>query len=175
MRYLPRKESFQNGHDLAVGFWSEICTNLCLSHLGKGMRILLVDDDPIYLNLLAEILRLYSHQVRQAVDGNAALEILGEEKIDLIISDASMPNINGLELHKKVRSDERLREIPFAWNSVHKDVLEVLHMADPEVDFKFDKADPISSLLYIINHLDAKLNTRVNAESQATSASQPPA
>jgi CheY-like chemotaxis protein len=119
------------------------------------MKILLVDNDPVYLNLLAEVLTLYSHQVLKAADGAAALEILTKETVHLVISDVSMPNINGMDLHIKIREDQRLKELPFAWNSAFPDLLEVLQVADPEIDFKFDKAVSVPNLLHFVNRIDA--------------------
>lgn len=119
------------------------------------MKILLVDNDPVYLNLLAEVLTLYSHQVLKAADGAAALEILKKETVHLVISDVSMPNINGMDLHIRIREDERLKTLPFAWNSAFPDLLEVLQATDPEIDFKFDKTDSVPNLLHFVNRVDA--------------------
>ncbi len=117
------------------------------------MKILLVDDDPIYLNLLGEVLSLCSYEVLRAPDGETALGLLKEEPVDLVISDALMPKMNGLDLHSNVRSDENLRHIPFAWVSGHDEILNVLHLDDPKVDFKFNKLTPLPQLLYFLTQL----------------------
>ena len=124
------------------------------------MKILLVDNDVVYANLLSEILSLYSHTVLKAGDGLEALEVLKGEYVDLVISDALMPNMNGLELHQNVRMDERFKHTPFAWNSGHKDVLGILRIDDPEVDFIFDKAGPLSAFLHFITSLDVALKMK---------------
>ncbi len=121
----------------------------------QSMKILLVDDDPIYLNLLAEVLALCSHHVIRAPDGEAAMSLLQEEPVDLVISDALMPKMNGLDLHLNVRSDERLKNIPFAWVSGHDEILNVLHLDNPARDFKFNKLMPLPRLLYFLNQLNA--------------------
>jgi len=121
----------------------------------QTMKILLVDDDPVYLNLLAEVLTLCSHQVLRASDGEAALSLLQEEPVDLVISDALMPKMNGLDLHSNVRSDERLKNIPFAWVSGHDEILNVLHLDNPATDYKFNKLTPLPRLLYFLNQLNA--------------------
>jgi CheY-like chemotaxis protein len=124
------------------------------------MKILLVDNDPIYANLLAEVLTLYSHNVVKAADGEAALGFLRKESVDLIISDALMPKMSGLELHTSIRSDERLKNTPFALNSSHKQLLDVLKVGNPAVDFKFHKGMSLPSLLYFINHMDTAKRLR---------------
>ena len=124
------------------------------------MKILLVDDDPIYVSLLAEILALYSHTVLKAPDGRAALDTLQRESVDLVISDASMPTMDGLELHTTVRGDDRLKDLPFIWNSAFGDILDVLRLENPELDFKFQKAMPLQHLLYLVNQKDVARRLR---------------
>jgi CheY-like chemotaxis protein len=122
---------------------------------GAVMKILLVDDDPVYLNLLGEILTLYSHSVLKAPDGEAASAILKRDQVDLIVSDVSMPKMNGVHLHTSIREDRRTKRIPFVWNSAYQELRDLLPLSDPTLDFKFDKAAQLSDLLYLIGHLEA--------------------
>lgn len=69
-------------------------------------RILIVDDDANTRALLCEILSLRSCQVLKAENGQQALEILHREAVDLLITDRSMPGMDGLELLRKL-SDEK--------------------------------------------------------------------
>jgi len=119
------------------------------------MKILLVDDDPVYLSLLGEILTLYSHSVLKASDGEAATALLKREQVDLIISDVSMPKMNGVHLHTALREDRRTRRIPFIWNSAYQELRDLLPLSDPSLDFKFDKASQLPDMLYLISHLTA--------------------
>ncbi len=119
------------------------------------MNILLVDDDPVYLSLLAEILTLYSHTVLKASDGEVASALLKREQVDLIISDVSMPKMNGVHLHTSVREDRRTKRIPFIWNSAYQELRDLLPLSNPSLDFKFDKASQLSELLYLISHMSA--------------------
>lgn len=119
------------------------------------MNILLVDDDPIYLTLLSEILRLYSHNVLQAADGEAAVAILKRETVDVIVSDVSMPRMNGVHLHTAVREDRRTKKLPFIWNSGYQELRDLLPLSNPSLDFKFDKATELADLLYTVGHLAA--------------------
>jgi DNA-binding response OmpR family regulator len=62
------------------------------------MKILIVDDDKLMLEVLSHYLEAEGYGILVAEDGFQALEIIQKEKIDLIISDIMMPNISGLGL-----------------------------------------------------------------------------
>lgn len=127
------------------------------------MKILLVDNDPVYLSLMAEVLRLHDYQIVTAPDGEAALEALKAEPVDLIISDISMPKMNGINFHKHVRADERFKHVPFAWNSGYRELREIVDIENPTMDFKFDKALPVPSLLYFIAGIKKRLEEQNTA------------
>ncbi len=65
------------------------------------------------LHVKASLSQLGFYNIITAADGLEALAILNQEKIDFIISDWDMPEMNGLEFLKKVRMNESLLEIPF--------------------------------------------------------------
>jgi two-component system chemotaxis response regulator CheY len=69
--------------------------------------------------------RLNVTNVTEAEDGKAALTELRKETYDLILSDLHMPNMDGLELLRAVRSDSNLKDIPFIMMTLDgkKDVL----------------------------------------------------
>jgi CheY-like chemotaxis protein len=121
------------------------------------MKILLVDNDPVYINLMAEVLRLHSFNTVIATDGEMALELLRKQPADLVISDISMPKMNGINLYKHIRSDEKLKNILFAWNSGYRELRDVVEVENPSIDFKLDKAMPMPSFLYFISSLQERL------------------
>lgn len=127
------------------------------------MKILLVDNDPVYTSLMAEVLRLHSFNTIIAPDGEAALELLRKEPVDLIISDISMPRMNGINLYKNVRADEKLRNILFAWNSGYRELRDVVEVENPSIDFKLDKAMPMPSFLYFISSLQTRIEQQKEA------------
>jgi CheY-like chemotaxis protein len=120
------------------------------------VKIMLVDNDPVYLNLMGEVLTLHMHTVIKATDGESALNYIRREPVDLVISDVSMPKMNGMNLHRYMRSEENLKNIPFAWNSGYRELRDVLEIENPQIDFIFDKAMPIPNLLYFLNHLSVQ-------------------
>src|SRR5713226_1818135 len=77
------------------------------------MKVLVVDDNTTNRKLLRAILAADGHSVVDAEDGLAALEILGREKIDAIISDILMPRMDGYRLCYEVRRQPRFASLPF--------------------------------------------------------------
>jgi response regulator RpfG family c-di-GMP phosphodiesterase len=65
---------------------------------GEVPRILIVDDEKIIREVLAEFLSMEGFWVRTAEDGSAALVELSRHPFDLVLSDLKMPNMGGLEL-----------------------------------------------------------------------------
>jgi len=66
-------------------------------------RILIVEDEAHILRVMAIWLERHGHEVLEACNGAAALEMLRNQSVDLIISDMNMPVMDGLELIKAVR------------------------------------------------------------------------
>ncbi len=79
-----------------------------------NMKILVVDDFATMRRIVKNILvQLGYKNIVEADDGTTAVEILKQEKVDMIISDWNMPKMTGLELLKHVRADADLANIPF--------------------------------------------------------------
>ena len=69
------------------------------------MRILVADDEPFVLDLIAMVLKDAGHSVQGVGDGRQALSLLRKEAFDLLITDLSMPHLDGLALAKEVKSE----------------------------------------------------------------------
>ncbi|MEC8485025.1 MAG: response regulator, partial [Pseudomonadota bacterium] len=67
-------------------------------------RILIVDDEPANLKVLRQVLQ-DSYRLSFARSGEAALELLGKEDIDLILLDIMMPDMTGFEVCEKVKGN----------------------------------------------------------------------
>jgi putative two-component system response regulator len=68
------------------------------------MQVLIVDDNPIALDLLEHTLKRAGYDVLTADNGNAALEILEQGSCQLVVTDWEMPGMSGLELCRYIRS-----------------------------------------------------------------------
>jgi two-component system alkaline phosphatase synthesis response regulator PhoP/two-component system response regulator VicR len=77
-----------------------------------GKKILIVDDEEIIRKFLRINLLKLGYEVKEAMDGVQALEQLGKDTYDLLISDVLMPNKNGWELLKAVRSNPKTKDMP---------------------------------------------------------------
>jgi PAS domain S-box-containing protein len=69
----------------------------------KGLRILVVDDDPSVTASLNEILKHQGCEVRTAGSGEEALKLVADHRFDLVLSDVVMPNMDGYDLYLKLR------------------------------------------------------------------------
>ncbi len=74
--------------------------------------ILMVDDSITTRTLLKNILELSGYNVISAVDGVDGFLKLIENKVNLVVSDVDMPNMDGFELTKKIKDDKRFEELP---------------------------------------------------------------
>ncbi len=72
-----------------------------------GVTILVVDDHPDSLDAMGLMLGSLGARVLVAADGTRALEILGRERPDLVLTDLRMPTMDGFELARRLRVDPR--------------------------------------------------------------------
>jgi CheY-like chemotaxis protein len=74
--------------------------------------ILIVEDEYGLAELLRDMLTELGYEVSLAINGRLALEVLREREIHLVLTDAMMPVMDGPELARAMRADERHRRIP---------------------------------------------------------------
>ena len=80
-------------------------------HNSSRLTVLVVDDAPANLNLLAGLLNT-SYRVRLAPSGPKALELAQKSPPDLVLLDVMMPDMDGYEVCRRLKADERTRHIP---------------------------------------------------------------
>ena len=75
-------------------------------------RILIVEDNKIDVRLLKDILETRGYDTLQTGDGFEAINLAFANLPDLILMDIQLPEISGLEVTRRLRGDERSRQIP---------------------------------------------------------------
>jgi diguanylate cyclase (GGDEF)-like protein len=75
------------------------------------MRVLVVDDGPFQVRLLAEVLKP-EHEVVMAMNGPQALEVARRARPDLVLLDVMMPEMDGLEVCRRLQADAETQHIP---------------------------------------------------------------
>jgi len=85
------------------------------------MKIMIVDDCQITRKLLGHYLKSRGYSVIFAENGLDALEKLGTEKVNLIMTDLNMPYMDGIELLKAIKSDPNMSDIPILMVTTEND------------------------------------------------------
>jgi DNA-binding NtrC family response regulator len=65
--------------------------------------VLIVDDEPTILSVLAEVLRSSGYEVIEASNGRLAVDVLDRQTVDLVITDACMPELGGRGLYEHIK------------------------------------------------------------------------
>ncbi|NES01090.1 MAG: response regulator, partial [Symploca sp. SIO1B1] len=87
-------------------------------------NILIVDDTQENLRLLSTMLTESGYKVRKAINGSIALRAIKIEKPDLILLDIKMPDLDGYEVCKKLKSQEQTADIPVIFISALDEVMD---------------------------------------------------
>ena len=80
--------------------------------MNQTPRILVVDDEPMNVALLEAVLVSRGYAVIPAANGLEALDLIHQDNIDLVLLDIMMPEMDGFEVCRRIKDDERLRDIP---------------------------------------------------------------
>ena len=80
--------------------------------VGKMAKVLIVEDDPDLMALTQMILQTAGHLVMTASTGQMALNWIANSKPDLVVLDVGLPDMTGIEVCKKIKSDSLTRKIP---------------------------------------------------------------
>jgi len=84
-------------------------------------RVLIVDDQPLTRELMTLVVRAQGHKTLVATNGEEALAIAAARQVDLVILDVVMPGMDGFEVARRLRADERNRNVPIIIVSMLED------------------------------------------------------
>jgi CheY-like chemotaxis protein/anti-sigma regulatory factor (Ser/Thr protein kinase) len=91
----------------------------------NNANIMLVDDEPINLLLLSEILCAQGHLTKELTNGQEALTSAQQDPPDLIVLDIMMPHMDGFELCQRLKSEESTRDIPIVFVTSNTDTCSI--------------------------------------------------
>lgn len=126
-------------------------------------KILLVDDDTNIRETITELLMYKDYDVRTAVNGQDALDVLEYWTPDLIICDIMMPAMDGHELHAIIKDDQMLSSIPFVFLTAKNQRHLMRNCLLDGVDDFLRKPFKINELLSIIQTKIARFEKIKNA------------
>lgn len=118
---------------------------------GESGSVLVVEDDPINREILERHLTRRGYQVLQARHGGQALEILAAARVDLILLDLVMPEMDGYDTLSRLKSDPELAEIPVVVISAMDETDNVIRCVEIGAEDYIQK--PFNPVL-----LDARIN-----------------
>ena len=76
-------------------------------------NILIVEDDLSTIDCLTDLLEIEGFQVMTATDGKIAQDIVARQKIDIVVCELILPQVNGYELLSRLRNNKVTEDIPF--------------------------------------------------------------
>ena len=85
-----------------------------LQHQGNGTRkrVLVVEDNPIGLMLLSQLLKAHGYDILQTPEGWEAIDLARDKQPDLILMDIRLPDISGLDVTRLLKQDDQTKAIP---------------------------------------------------------------
>ena len=89
-------------------------------------NILIVDDEPINRQVLANHLKHEPYNLEMAANGKEALELLENKKVDLVLLDVMMPKISGFEVCMKIREKYMLSELPVIFITAKDQIIDLV-------------------------------------------------
>jgi signal transduction histidine kinase/DNA-binding response OmpR family regulator len=148
---FPKTPRFfrKNGHSLSADRGCQ------LPHCSG--KILIADNAPANLSLLAQILAGEGYSVRVATSGSMALRSIQSDSPDLILLDVQMPDINGYEICQYLKTQDASRDIPIIFLSDLSQTLNKMKVFQVGgVDYITKPFEPTEILARIEHHLDRR-------------------
>lgn len=124
------------------------------------MKFLIVDDDPEIIDLISKLLKLKKHDVLSADSALVAIDEITKNEVDILITDATMPEYSGFDLIRSVKNNEKYSHITLAMLTGRREKEDIQHAVELGVqDYIVKPIDP-EVLLAKIDGLIAKHESR---------------
>jgi CheY-like chemotaxis protein len=88
--------------------------------MAQGSQILYIEDERSTFDLVSQALKPLGYRVVRATSGRQGLNMVKKEKPDLLLLDLMMPDLNGWDVYRAVKTDENLADIPVIVISARK-------------------------------------------------------
>jgi CheY-like chemotaxis protein len=117
-------------------------------------KIMIVDDEDNVRYVVKRMLEEDGHEVLEASNGNECLEKLEEERPDLILLDVMMPGLDGWEVCKRIKEDEKTKDITVAMLTVKsQNEDKITSFDDAGADWHINKPFKEERLIRTVNWL----------------------
>ena len=131
--------------------------NQTMRDIPAESRVLVVDDDAMNRRLLGSLLISHGYQISEAVDGEDALRQISVAPPDLILLDVMMPKLDGIEVCRRLQSDENTAPIPVLLvTALHDRPDRLRGIASGATDYITKPIDTADVLLRVRNALRTK-------------------
>lgn len=133
--------------------------------VNREMNILVVDDFSTMRKIVKDLLReLGFHHFDEADDGATAWPMVQTGKYDFIVSDWNMPKMTGIDLLRRVRTDENLKDTPFLLITAEAKRSQILEATQSGVDGYIVKPFTAATLNSKIHKIFERVAERKNSE-----------
>ena len=95
--------------------------------MGKTLKIVMVDDNTDFLFTMQTFLQKNGFEVHTAADGQKGIDLIKKERPDLILLDIMMPDIDGYEVCRRLKADNRnVDGVKIALGAIHSQLMSFL-------------------------------------------------
>jgi DNA-binding response OmpR family regulator len=113
-----------------------------------GKKVLVVDNEEVIRKFLRILLVKLGYEVREAVDGGQALKQLGHDEFNLVICDILMPNKDGWQILKEVKSNPKTKDIPVIILTAKNEDSDMFKGYELGADYYITKPFSMAQLIY---------------------------
>ncbi|MBN2682925.1 MAG: hybrid sensor histidine kinase/response regulator [Bacteroidales bacterium] len=129
--------------------------------MNEASTILIVDDNKENLKVVGNILKEQNYRIAFALDGNSAIKLLSENKIDLILLDIMMPEIDGFEVCRQLKMNHKLYEIPVIFLTAKNQTEDIITAFEVGgVDYLTKPFNKLELLARVKTHLELSISKR---------------